>query len=245
MNDLDQFGVNYAFQNLFMFSLFSAALLTLICVSIYGIVHGNKEEMRMKPAKQHEDRDSDKRECPFHMMVPGIDLPLIVFDKAYDPSKFEPITNKSFINKPKGGLWTSPFAPDKGSEWIEWCKNENFGVKDEGSPISILKVKDDGKFLLISTLKDLVEILQIFQEKTFQGNYFDPVLDYESLAQSIDGIYLTTAGQWATRLTHPGLYGWDCETVFIMNKDVIDNVLPGKIEAKWVDRIEDNVENFE
>jgi hypothetical protein len=208
----------------------------LLCVSIHRISRGKK--------------DLDKKECPFHMLIPGIDLPLLVFDKVYDPSKFEPIINKPFNNKPKGGLWTSPFHPDIGSEWIEWCKEEEFGVKAEGSPISFLKVKDDGKFLLINTLNDLIEILKAFQLKSYQGKFFDPVLDYESLTRSIDGIYLTTAGQCATRLSgieddsHASLYGWDCETVFIMNQNVIDNVFPGKIEAKWVDRIEDNVENF-
>jgi hypothetical protein len=244
INDLDQFGVNYAYQNLVLFCLFLASLVTSLCVSIHRIPHGKK--------------DHNKKECPYIMMARGIDLPLLVFDETYDPSKFEPITNKPFDNKPNGGLWTSPFIPDKGSEWIEWCKEENFGMGGKGSPMSILKVKDDGKFLLINTLKDLIEALKAFQLKTYQSKLLgrssflnDPVLDYESLARCVDGVYLTKAGQGATRLSgiedvsRASLYGWDCETVLIMNQNVIDNVFPGKIEAKWVDKTGDNVENFE
>jgi len=43
--------------------------------------------------------------------------------------------------------------------------------------------------------------------------------DYEECATRYDAIHLTDRGQWATRMTHPkNLYGWDCESVLILNK---------------------------
>lgn len=163
------------------------------------------------------------------MMTPGADLDLLIFVKQYDPLKFKPIKNRPGRNKPEGGLWTSPFNPDTGSEWIEWMNAEHFNVPCKDSPITFLRVNNDGKFLVINTLNDLIEVLNIFQIKSEF-----PVLDYEELSRYVDGIYLTSKGQWATRLTRPSLYGWDCETVLIMNPKVIECTKQGKIEEKWV-----------
>jgi hypothetical protein len=177
--------------------------------------------------------NSVKKECPFHMMTPGSDLDLLVFVKQYDPLKFNPIKNRPGSNKPEGGLWSSPFNPDTGSEWIEWMNAEHFNIPCKDSLITFLRVNNDGKFLVINTLNDLIDILNIFQVKS-EHEYYDPVLDYEELSMHVDGIYLTSKGQWATRLTRPSLYGWDCETVLIMNPKVIEYMKQGKIEEKWI-----------
>jgi len=42
--------------------------------------------------------------------------------------------------------------------------------------------------------------------------------DFLAIAKSgIDALWLTVRGERATRYTTPGLYGWDCECVLIMN----------------------------
>lgn len=48
-------------------------------------------------------------------------------------------------------------------------------------------------------------------------------IDFKTMVQKgIDAIYLTEKGQWKTRLTFPrNLYGWDCETVLILNERCI------------------------
>ena len=43
-------------------------------------------------------------------------------------------------------------------------------------------------------------------------------LNFEELARSgIDAIFLTEEGEHATRFSEPGLYGWDCESILVMN----------------------------
>lgn len=40
----------------------------------------------------------------------------------------------------------------------------------------------------------------------------------------IECIHLTESGQWNTRLTRPlNLYGWDCESILILNESCISN----------------------
>jgi hypothetical protein len=50
------------------------------------------------------------------------------------------------------------------------------------------------------------------------------VMDFEALAKEYDAIWLTEKGMWDTRDSAPGqptTYGWDCETIYVMNPDVI------------------------
>ena len=47
-------------------------------------------------------------------------------------------------------------------------------------------------------------------------------IDFEKmLSDGIDAIYLTEKGEQETRFESPGLYGWDCECVLVMNPDCI------------------------
>lgn len=50
------------------------------------------------------------------------------------------------------------------------------------------------------------------------GSFNRGYLDFELLAKNYDAIWLTENGQSETHLYYPiNLYGWDCETVLIMN----------------------------
>ena len=50
------------------------------------------------------------------------------------------------INKPVGGLWSSPYTPDKKyiSDWDRFCKEENFDKEDWSKGI-IFKLKDNAR----------------------------------------------------------------------------------------------------
>ena len=57
--------------------------------------------------------------------------------------------------------------------------------------------------------------------------FFEGVMkfpDFEKVALEFDAIHLTTRGMMETRFTPfetPDLYGWDCESVLVLNRDVI------------------------
>ena len=120
--------------------------------------------------------------------------------------------------KPKGGLWCSPLDSNYG--WKDWCQAENFGdIKQQQRVIFDV---DMSNFVVIDSTKDLETKLPWIP--VVDGYFW--AIDFEKMVhEGVDGIHLTDKGQWDTRFTHPkSLYGWDCETIFILNERCIKSV---------------------
>lgn len=130
----------------------------------------------------------------------------------FDDQKFEEVKNREWM-KPKGGLWTSPITSKWG--WKDWCNAENFRECNISNSFEV-KLNENAKILIINSCYDLDKILKISFKLDLIGR---KILDYEKLAQQYDAIHLTENGQRKTRYSINNLYGWDCETVFIMNKN--------------------------
>lgn len=138
--------------------------------------------------------------------------------------KLHPITikngdgKKGLFIKPYGGLWCSPL--DSAYGWIDWCKAESFGDITHEQRV-ILDV-DMTNFVVIDSVEDMESKLLWGQiiHSPFQA------IDFEKIVQQgIDGVYLTEDGQYQTRFSYPrNLYGWDCETVLILNERCIKEV---------------------
>lgn len=133
----------------------------------------------------------------------------------YDPQDFKSVKNVDAIIcgvKPKeGGLWASPVKSPL--NWKKWCENE-----DEREWIQ------NGSFKF--TLKPYAEILEIksveqLKELPQTGNQFNEsvCLDFEELSKIYDAIevFITEDAQ-----LYWHLYGWDCDSILVMNPDVID-----------------------
>ena len=120
----------------------------------------------------------------------------------FDPAKFMPV--RTHYVKPTGGLWASPVDASYG--WRDWCEQESFGDLSTS-----FRVWFTGNILVIDCYEDLRKL-------PWQETVGRSIPDYEQIAQSgVDAIHLTERGQWATRLSAPSLYGWDCECVLIIN----------------------------
>lgn len=134
----------------------------------------------------------------------------------YDKSLVKPIINRNW-NKPEGGLWTCPKNSTWG--WKEWATNEGFTETTDENSFELL-LKEGAKLFIIDSLQDLLNApLFVFQVESFSQQY----LDFELLATKYDAIWLTEKGQNETHHSYPtNLYGWDCETVLIMNPDCIE-----------------------
>lgn len=128
----------------------------------------------------------------------------------YVPHLYSEIKNGLLTNKPFGGLWTSPVNSSFG--WKDWCHREHFR---ECSDHFKLKLKDNAKILRIDGKNDLND-LPVITEK---GMLFDfHYIDFEKISKDYDAIWLTEKGERETSFTRPiNLYGWDCETVLILN----------------------------
>lgn len=122
---------------------------------------------------------------------------------SYDPTLFNPIKNRGFV-KPRGGLWTSPINSKRG--WKYWCERESFRDCNENNSFKLV-LNLDARVFVINSLDDLKNAPLIGEN-----------IDFELLAKTHDAIWLTEIGLRETHLSYPiNLYGWDCETVLILN----------------------------
>ena len=128
----------------------------------------------------------------------------------FEPSCFNPIENRAFV-KPRGGLWYSPVGCSYG--WKQWVAENEFG--DLSSRFELLL---SGSIAVIDSLADLRSMPM--QPDADVGCF--AAIDFIALAQSgIQALHLTENGEAATRFTDPGLYGWDCESIIIMDQSAI------------------------
>lgn len=141
--------------------------------------------------------------------------------KKFDTKRFKKVENK-FFNKPEGGLWTSPIDSDYG--WERWCEDNDFRTEYFEDPTNnfLIQLKPSARIYTINSLEDLNQL----HNKFMQNVTSDPIrcftfLDFEKISKYYDAIFLTEHGQWETRLSTPNLYGWDCESVLILNKNVV------------------------
>ena len=130
--------------------------------------------------------------------------------KKFDPTDFNEIRN-NYV-KPCGGLWTSPIDSEWG--WKQWCKAEDFRECNDKDSF-IITLQPNTRILTIDSVDDL----ELLKWRPFHHMLFP---DYEEAATRYNAIHLTERGQNATRFSNPkNLYGWDCESVLILTKEVI------------------------
>lgn len=127
----------------------------------------------------------------------------------YKHELFKPICDVPFRNKPDGGLWTSPVDSEYG--WSDWSKDNKYG--DLSSHFDLIF---EGTVFEIDSFDDMLHLPWIEADSMH-------FVSFESLVfMGYDAIHLTDKGQTDTRLTRPkSLYGWDCETVLILNAEAI------------------------
>jgi len=135
-----------------------------------------------------------------------------------------PIKNDemTFRYKPDGGFWTSTWREEtQDSEWVEWCRGENFASPDESNWF-LLTPKEDSKLYVIDTYADLERLLAYYPwtsplakslpRESYLLKYYTGI-DFERLAQDYDGLHLTYEGNNRLHLSYPlNLNGWDAES---------------------------------
>lgn len=133
--------------------------------------------------------------------------------KSFNPNEFEPIRN--FDVKPKGGLWASPINAKFG--WKDWCEREKF---EECHPDNafIFRLKTHANVLVIDNVEVLNTLPQIETCFTSCGWV---CLDFKKIAKEYDAVELILSKD---RQLYWKLYGWDCDSIVILNKDVIEEV---------------------
>lgn len=147
--------------------------------------------------------------------------------------------------KPDGGLWTSTFDPRIGSAWLRWCCF-NYDAENKARPYWLLTPKTCN-VAVVHSLDDLKHLLERYgftpewwpralgrRKNVEEFVDFDRYLDFAKMVSEYDAIHMTREGQWATHLSRPNLYGWDCESTLWL-KWSFKKVERVRGKSKWLD----------
>lgn len=125
---------------------------------------------------------------------------------------FSPIRNDEYTGvKPFGGLWAS--AVDATWGWKKWCERENFQRHNLLVSFSFHLAPTANVFVI-----DSMDCLEKLPKRKCKHDIWVS-LDFEKIRDSgVDAIELVLSADpelyWA-------LYGWDCDSILIMNPDII------------------------
>ena len=136
--------------------------------------------------------------------------------KSFDGNRFMPIRNCRNFLKPHGGLWASPVDAEFG--WKAWCEREEFRECDAENSFTFT-LKPEAKVLRIKHIDDLIGLPRAEDALSFRDWC---LLDFEKLLElGYDAIELVLS---ADPRLYWRLYGWDCDSILVMNPEVIVNV---------------------
>lgn len=141
----------------------------------------------------------------------------------YDPQKFNEIKNLPLFGKPLGGLWASPIDAPFG--WKQWCEDINY-VDCDLTKSFCFTLDKNANVIHLNSSEDcrrlpLVQLDPFFQSLTA----YQVFPDFEKLKNNgIDAIQFNLSAEKSGNMVdgmHSVLFGWDCDSILILNKNVI------------------------
>lgn len=139
---------------------------------------------------------------------------------TFQPDKFQPIYNQKWAaTKPIGGIWASPV--DAGWGWKQWCISENFFVDKLNTSFEFY-LDDNARVCHIKSADDLKKLPK--WQGLFKSSGY--CIDFEKAMKEYDAIELHLSDEIKDDYLDSlyfALYGWDCDSILIMNPDIIIN----------------------
>ena len=137
---------------------------------------------------------------------------------SFQPDKFQPIKNYEWgAVKPIGGMWASPIDAEWG--WKQWCEAEEFWL-DKLNISFELNLSDDARICHLKSVDDLKKLPE--RQGLFKSTWY--CIDFEKAMDKYDAIELHLSEEveddWLGSLYFK-LYGWDCDSILIMNPNII------------------------
>lgn len=147
----------------------------------------------------------------------------------FNPDLVNPIRNRQIHStKPDGGFWVSDINANYG--WVDWCKNEMPEWID--CEYHDFKFKEGIREYVIDSVDKLNKFLDEFSRTTPETLHIYPLLaskiDFEKVATVYDALTLVIDEK---RELYYGLYGWDCDSTLVLNKNILIEVGGSKNEA--------------
>lgn len=139
----------------------------------------------------------------------------------FEYENFSPVKNKLFGIKPIGGLWAS--SMDAKYPWKEWCKSNQFRECNEDNSFKFT-LDESANIIHLYSVDDLKKL-----PKNTSAENLNPLswyyIDFEKCVEiGIDAIELHLSEDRSDDLfngLYYTLYGWDCDSILIMNPAVI------------------------
>lgn len=131
---------------------------------------------------------------------------------TFDSNLFKPIQNEQCWIKPIGGLWASPIDAKLG--WKDWCEREEFRECIEEN--SFIFTLPEANIFVIDSVEKLKELPTI-ADPVWKS--ISTLIDFKKcIEHGYDAIELNLS---ADHRLYWELYGWDCDSILIMNPDKI------------------------
>ncbi len=137
-------------------------------------------------------------------------------NKEFLKELFQPVKNREMFSKPTGGFWAS--RTDALYGWKDWCKDNDFGECTEDNSFRFF-ITENANVLIINSVDDLKELPKAKQPVPTIGTLWDNYLDFEQLV--LDGVDAIEVNISSDRNLYMTLYGWDCDSILIMNPDIV------------------------
>ena len=135
--------------------------------------------------------------------------------KIFVPNRFKEIKNDDDTKpNPDTGFWASRLDAEWG--WAKWCKSIGYRYFDKNGYF-IFTLSENAKVCHLYAFDDLLKLPQNEQIKSDKSWYF---IDFEKSTKIYDAIELHMTDGFDSDLSH-ALYGWDCDCILILNKDII------------------------
>ncbi|MEX3914305.1 hypothetical protein AB4672_21265 [Bacillus paralicheniformis] len=139
--------------------------------------------------------------------------PIQLFCGKSEPQKsnIQPIKNQIECLKAGGGIWTSTYNNESGSDWVR-VYDSLWGIPKEGIDGWLLTPSSNSCVYKIDSLNDLIWMYQNYKRTLADIPDFIKMINFEKMAQDFDAVHLTAKGKSETRHSWPiNLHAWDCE----------------------------------
>ena len=150
--------------------------------------------------------------------------------ERFDRSRFRNVWNRIGINKPGGGLWGSPIEAERG--WYNWCIEEEFQTERLDKSFRF-ELAEGANVLYIDSDEAATKLKEEYParpEAIFSGNELLPAITANYAKYQVDWVkvseeYDAVVYYENSLLMRWEFYGWDCDSIVVLNPDVIREVI--------------------
>lgn len=139
--------------------------------------------------------------------------------RHFNPNQFVEIENYEWMStKPKGGLWAS--ALDVPLSWRRWCEVEEFPYFNPDRWFKF-RLKPNARILYVDNTEILKDLPDAPNPRGLSTLFWEKHLDFVKLKEQYDAIEISLS---KCSDLYSVLMAWDCDSILILNKDVIEEI---------------------